>query len=138
MTERLPVPTELNWVKARAECSLVQAFKTLQLGVQTDIDEINSRIQPGIQMKFYLANHGKRFVAVCEVNGAPSHEIEFGLKDDSIVVVEDRAVKFEAHVTLNSAGECKLQVNGEEMEHWQVRRKALEGLFFDKNRGRYL
>jgi hypothetical protein len=132
------VPEELDWVKARHECSLVQAFKTLELGIQSDIDAINALIQPGIQMKFYLAAHGKRFSVVCEVNGTPSHSIDFGLKDDEIVIGENNAVIFTARLTLNNAGACKLQVNGDELEQWQVRRKALENFFFDKNRGRYL
>jgi hypothetical protein len=132
------IPEELNWVKARHECSLVQAFKTLELGVESDIDSINALIQPGVMLKFYLAKNGKRFSAVCEVNGTPSHSVDFGLKDDDIVIAENNVVKFTARVTLNNVGACKLQVNGEEMEQWQVRRKALENFFFDKNRGRYL
>jgi len=42
----------------------------------------------------------------------------------------DREVLFEAGITLNDAGECKLRVDTEEVESWQFRRRALEELFF--------
>jgi hypothetical protein len=138
MNDNREIPAELSWVTALAKCSLLQVFTTLRLGVESDVEEINALIQPGIQMKFYVANHGKRFAVICEVNGAPSHEVEFGLRDNDIVIVENHTVKYEVGLTLNNAGVCKLQIDGEELEQWQVRRKALEGLFFDKNRGRYL
>jgi hypothetical protein len=138
MNRENAIPEELDWVKARHECSLLQIFKTLELGVKSDIDAINSLILPGVMMKFNLASHGTRFSAICEVNGQYSHSVDFGLKDDEMVVAENNTLKFTARLTLTNSGSCKLQVNGEELEQWQVRRKALENFFFDKNRGRYL
>lgn len=137
-TEKM-VPEELNWVKARHECSLLQVFKTLELGVKGDIDAINSLIRPGVMLKFHLASHGTRFSAICEVNGQHSHSVDFGLKDNEILVAENNTAKFTATLTLTNSGECKLRVSGDELEQWQVRRKALENLFFDKdNSGRFL
>ena len=37
---------------------------------------------------------------------------------------------FDASITLNNEGRCKLKVNEIELELWQVRRLALEKLFF--------
>jgi hypothetical protein len=37
---------------------------------------------------------------------------------------------FEVTLTFSDHGECKLKVNHEEREYWQVRRMALEGLMF--------
>jgi hypothetical protein len=45
MTE-IPIPVELDWVNARAECSLGEMFKELELGVQEDVDSINSLLKP--------------------------------------------------------------------------------------------
>ena len=139
MSDEKSVPEELNWVKARHDCSLVQIFKTLELGVKSDIDEINSLIRPGVLLEFHIASHGTRFSAICEVNGQHSHSVDFGLKNNEILVAENNVAKFTATLALTNIGKCKLQVNGQEMEQWQVRRKALETFFFDKNSdGRFL
>jgi hypothetical protein len=138
MTSENVIPEELNWVKARHECSLVQIFKTLELGVKSDIDAINALILPGVMLKFHLASHGSRFSATCEVNGQHSHSVDFGLKDNEISISEDNTPKFAATLALTNTGACKLRVGNEELEQWQVRRKALETFFFDQNRGRYL
>ena len=37
---------------------------------------------------------------------------------------------FEVTLTFADEGECRLNVNGEDREFWQVRRMALEELFF--------
>jgi hypothetical protein len=134
----LDIPLELNWVKARAECSLVRVFKALELAVKEDVDAINSLLKPGSGMSFAVANYGKRFSAVCEVNHYPSNSVDFILEEDGIQIGESGNIKFRATLTLTNSGRCKLKVNGEELEQWQVRRKALEDLFFDKNRGQSL
>jgi hypothetical protein len=40
---------------------------------------------------------------------------------------------FEVILTFDDEGECKLSVNGEEREFWQVRRMALEEIMFRGN-----
>lgn len=37
---------------------------------------------------------------------------------------------FVATLTLNDAGECRLSVEGEQLDRWQFLRRALEPLFF--------
>jgi hypothetical protein len=39
-------------------------------------------------------------------------------------------IQFTGALTLNNNGECRLRVKDEELEQWQVRRMALEELFF--------
>lgn len=41
-------------------------------------------------------------------------------------------IKLRATITLNNEGRCMLKVDGEELEPWNVRRMALEDLFFGK------
>jgi len=36
----------------------------------------------------------------------------------------------EATLTLNDSGECRVKIGGQEYELWQMRKKALENLFF--------
>jgi hypothetical protein len=37
---------------------------------------------------------------------------------------------FAVTLTFNDQGECKLSVDSEDRDYWQVRRMALEGLMF--------
>jgi hypothetical protein len=37
---------------------------------------------------------------------------------------------FDVTLTFNNEGECRLTVNGDERDFWQVRRMALEELLF--------
>jgi hypothetical protein len=66
--------------------------------------------------------------------GQPIPRIDFVLEADAIVVEEHLgeqcAVKFRATPGLNNPGDCTLTVNGSELELWQVRRLALQDLFF--------
>jgi hypothetical protein len=39
-------------------------------------------------------------------------------------------LKFEGTLTLTNEGKCKLRVGDQELDEWQVLRKALEKLFF--------
>jgi hypothetical protein len=135
------VPSELNWVEARMECSIAQVFKALELGVQDDVDAINARIKKGVAMRFSLVNskNGNRFSVIREVNYAASGSVDFNLSGDEIKIGRDNVLMIQATLTVTNTGKCKLKADGEELEQWQLRRKALEDLFFDKNvSGRYL
>jgi len=59
--------------------------------------------------------------------------VNFNLTEHSIVISDqDGNTIFEAVATLNDEGECRLKVTGQEKELWQVRKMALEELFFKK------
>jgi hypothetical protein len=45
-------------------------------------------------------------------------------------VIRDGDRTITAGITLNNEGLCKLKVGETELDHWQVRRMALERLFF--------
>jgi hypothetical protein len=76
-------PQNLDWVKKRADCSIAQVFKELQIGVEQDVKTMNTI----------------------------------------------------RHLTSKDGfGTMPLESNGfvvdEELEQWQVRKRALEALFF--------
>jgi hypothetical protein len=52
------------------------------------------------------------------------------LKTNGIVVKADDKVVLEGHAVLSDDGACRLRVNGEDLEFWQFRKRALEALFF--------
>jgi hypothetical protein len=118
-----------DWVSARAECSAWKVFKELEQGARGDLDSINSKRQPEDHTKFELAKYGNdRFSILCV--GEPKRgSVDFLLKDEEIIVTGS-GVPLTATLTINNKRQCRLKVKGEDLEQWQFRKMALEGLFF--------
>ena len=125
------VPQELNWVDARAECSLAEMFKSLELGVHEDVERRVSLLKPEEQLMFRAVSRARRFSVVCESNEFEPRAVDFSCTGREITVSAGGEVKFTATIALANSGRCKFIVNEKELEQWQVRRMALEDLFFD-------
>ena len=55
----------------------------------------------------------------------------FSLTEHAILVQDDKGKPmFDVTLTFNDDGDCKLHVNEQELDFWQVRRMALEELLF--------
>jgi hypothetical protein len=128
------IPQDLNWVEARAECSLRNIFTALEHGVREDVDTRISLLGEGAKMKLSVVSSNRRFTVLREDDVLPlsiSDEATFVLNPDEILVQNSRnMVLFRASITLTNGGQCKLRVGEEELEQWQFRRMALEKLFF--------
>lgn len=128
------IPTNFKWVKARANCSLFEVFKRLRNGVGEDVEERNS-IPHSDSINWHVgAETGKAFSVFREeqtYKGPQAISVDFVLSDNEITVSDGEHIFLRGAVTLNNEGECKLKVGAEELELWQVRRIALEQIFFD-------
>lgn len=135
-----PVPRVFNWVKARAECSVGRIFLLLSEVVESDVKAI---------MELPGRNGTYQRTRVSETKFAVSRTQDFGggIKQDDGVIFErasgaivvtakfagsDERQLFSAKPSLEPNGDCRLEVNDESLELWQVSRKALEDLFFGK------
>jgi hypothetical protein len=125
-----PSKPNFDWVSARSRCSLMQVFETLKLQVQEDVD-IRTKLRPALaEYGFKFLPNADRFTVYLEAN-RPHWSVVFTLTDKQIEVRDqDNNLLIEATVTLNDEGECRLRVKGEEREFWQVRKMALERLFY--------
>lgn len=124
---------DFDWVKARAECSLRKVFLRLLSGVRSDVQARDLIAQDaGENVHFEASDNGDR-VLVTRTEGAEVRRIEFAFSP-AVITVEGDGVKFGATPGLNNAGDCTLMVEGDELELWQVRRTALEKLFFGRDR----
>jgi hypothetical protein len=131
------VPQELNWIKARSECSVGRVFSQLFIEAEQDIKDINLLpTTPGYPPPMFAVQRnsaGNCFV-VFEA-GNTNAVIDFKFANDHIVIAMPNRKPLKITLTLNNDGACKLKVDGEgEFERWQVRRMALESLFFDRFR----
>ena len=118
-----------DWVTARAKCSLVEVFEKLRLQVGVDVQTRNKLLSDPRDAFSVIESEAKpSFSVIVPSNPLPS--ITFSLSDERIGVSHKGRLIFEATLTLGDDGECRLKINGKERELWQMRRMALEELFF--------
>lgn len=129
-------PPNFNWVSVRSQCSVKQMFEDLRLGIKQDVEAINEIIQqrPATNPpRVFKISENSRTVKVF-IDGVfeEGPSIVFVLMRDAIKVgvAETNETLFVASIGLNHDGDCRFIVSGEEYDSWQVRRKALEGIFF--------
>jgi len=123
-------PDDFDWVSARAECSLKRVFAKLSLDVQGDVairEEFSRKTLDGRTFRWQEAARG--FLVSRTVRQDDKH-VTFVLGDDAIEVSGHGVGSFSASLTLNCEGKCRFSVNGQEVESWQLRRMALDALFF--------
>jgi len=123
--------SEFDWVNARAECSIGLIFEQLKTQVQKDIDARQALSKgPPFYYAFRFKVENDTIIAMIE--GHRLHEsVTFRLSGNAIEIMgRDGKLLLTGTATLNNDGECRLKVNGDELELWQFRKKALEDLFF--------
>lgn len=121
---------QFDWITQRSQCSLPKIFKTLRQEVEADVKTRNALRPQNSPYEFSVAENGNDFSARLTTKDARA-SVAFSLSEHAIVVRDDQGnLKFEVTLTFNDEGECKLYVNDEEREPWQVRRMALEELMF--------
>jgi len=122
--------TNFDWVTARSVCSPAKLFQKLTLEVEQDVKTRQASLPAGCGYGFdFNSNGGSIGVGI---NGNRlCRMVTFELTEWGIVVRHDQTLLFEAKLTLNDDGECRLKVDGKEYQSWQFRKLALEGFFFD-------
>jgi hypothetical protein len=123
--------SSFDWLTARSECTALKMFIHLQDDVEKDLAIAKSVFSDNREKKFTLKKDADRFSVYEEA--IPPRRISFilgGTNTEISVEDEKGKKKFTATLTLNKDKKCMFVVNGEELESWQLRRKALESLFF--------
>ena len=119
-----------DWVKARSACTLPKIFKDLRLCVEQDVKTRNSLRLKTAAYEFAVAESDGGFKVLLK-SDALSAAVTFTLADHAILVRDSTGTSmFEITLHFTDKGECKLMVDGEEREMWQVQRMALEELMF--------
>lgn len=126
------LPPDWDWVTARSECSPRKFFEHLYLAAQTNVAKRNELSGA----KAFGCAAQERLFSVFRDNpsgslGSPV--VRFRLEGDGKIVVEAQDVKagFQGRLTLSDEGKCRLSVGSDELDVWQVLKRALEPLFFD-------
>jgi hypothetical protein len=121
----------INWVSARATCSIGSLFEQLKIQLKSDID-IRQALVKGPPFFFAFRYVAENNTVAALLEGHRLHEsVVFRLNDNAIEVMDkDHKLLLTAAATLNDEGECRLKVGDQELELWQFRKRALENLFF--------
>jgi len=147
MAETKRVVENLDWVKARHECSIAYMFAKLKTGVNSDVDTRNAQLGPNSSLKFkFKDNNGDGFDVLRYVQGEPRGDtfLYFSRDETAIFVSQCLGAKpfIIATLTLGDDGDCRFNIQYEcrrneakqefrERECWQLRRLALEDFLFD-------
>jgi|SRR5271157_3588337 len=123
-----------DWVSALSACSIALVFEKLRLQVKSDVEtrEAMRELPKSQHYAFKFISNDREFSAA--VHGHKIHRaviFSLSLPSQSIKVRDEKdTLLFDATTTINDEGECRLKVNGQERELWQVRKMALESLLF--------
>jgi hypothetical protein len=127
-----------SWVKDRANCSIGVVFEELKREVQADVAD-REALRPKTEVHghycFKFTSGDRSFAAF--VDGAlMNHKaVLFSLNNSHISIEKkngDRQETIKASVTLNDKARCVLRIGEKEYEHWQIRKMALDDLFFSE------
>ena len=123
-------PPKFDWVTERSSCALPKVFKALRLQVEEDVKTRNALRPNNSPYEFSVAEHGDDFTVLLKAKDV-HHSVVFTLAGHAILVRDDKGnPMFDVIATFSDEGKCRLKVNGEERDLWQVRRMALEDLLF--------
>lgn len=121
-----------DWVTTRSQCFVNVAFERLKRHVKRDIEAWKAlpNRDPG---QIVPEPQGDDYFTVTK-NGRPdAPRVAFTLGHNEVTVESSGRGKqrpFRATLTLNKDRLCRFVVDGQEMEEWQLRQKALDPLFF--------
>jgi hypothetical protein len=123
-----------DWVSAQAGCSAIQMFQKLQDGAKADVDRRNAAAAGRAdQWRFEFHDNDDGFevvrIAASSKDGAA---VTFAREGPRINIGGDGVdVRITAVVGINPAGECRYFVGELEYLGWEVRKQALDQLFFE-------
>jgi hypothetical protein len=121
---------KFDWVTERSSCSLPKVFNTLRVQVEEDVKTRNALRPSYSPYEFSVKDDNGEFAILLKAKEL-QQSVVFRLAEHAILVRNDKSnPMFEVTATFSDGGECRLKVNGEERDFWQVRRMALEELMF--------
>lgn len=130
-------PEDFDWVAAQSHCNAAAAFERLRGGVKEDVRRRNAVLDRDDGWRFEFGEDAEGF-DVSRVEGRFSGAnvaalVRFERAGRRINVHgEDVDVDFTAVMALDAAGLCRFLVGEAMYADWEIRRMALEQLFFEE------
>jgi len=132
-------PADFDWVGAQAQCTARSMFERLRTRVREDVDKRNGLFERQDRWKFEFYDEDEaefevlRHVPLRGTETTVQGVVTFVREGSRIRVRgEDVDVEFVAVVTLDVSGACRFLVGEAVYSDWEIRRMALELLFFEE------
>jgi hypothetical protein len=132
------VPDDFDWVVAQSNCSAKLMFDRLRSAVSEDVRRRNAVLNQNDGCTFEFEEDGEDFEALRLMSGPRDSKVlavvRFERTGRRIVVHgEDVDVDFTAIVAIDTTGHCRFLVGEVMYSEWEIRRMALEALFFEEH-----
>jgi len=131
-------PDDFDWVGAQATCNTTAMFERLRTRVHEDVNKRNALLDRPGGWRFEFSEEEDGHFEVARVVGGSltdpqvSAVVRFDRAGGRIhVVCEDTDVDFTAIVTSDASGACRFVVGEAMYSDWEIRKMALEVLFFE-------
>jgi hypothetical protein len=137
MSNKNEFPSDFDWVTARAQCSPLNMYELLKAEAQKNVETMEAVAKSRGEQGGLALHVNDGSFAVIRRGHFREIGVRFTLRQETIEVesVGLRSNKpFSATLTLKDSGECRLLVNGDQLDRWQFLRRALEPLFFPVDR----
>jgi hypothetical protein len=129
---------DFDWVGAQATCNTTSMFERLRTRVREDVNKRNALLDRRDGWRFEFSEEGNGHFEVARVAAGSLTDpqvnavVQFDRAGVRIQVVgEDTEVSFTAIVTSDATGACRFVVGEAMYSDWEIRKMALEVLFFD-------
>jgi hypothetical protein len=131
-------PDDFDWVGAQATCNPASMFERLRARVREDVNKRNALLDrhDGWTFEFSEEEGGEFEVARLVGGSATDPQVNAVVRFDRAgtrihVVCEDTDVDFTAMVTIDASGACRFVVGEAMYADWEIRKMALDLLFFE-------
>ncbi len=128
------VPDDFDWVGAQAKCNAASMFDRLRTRVEEDVRRRNGLLGRPDKWTFEFYSEDDAFeVSRLIAPGKVAAVVQFERVGRRIHVQgEDIDVDITAIVTVDTAGACRFVVGEAMYSDWELRKMALELLFFEE------
>jgi hypothetical protein len=131
------VPEDFNWVAAQSKCTAAAVFETLRVRVREDVQRRNTLLGRNDGWTFEFFEEGDEFeverTATVRGESKTLAVVSFARSGRRILIhSEEIDIDLTAIVVLDPSGACKLVVGEALYSDWELRRMALEQLFFEE------
>jgi hypothetical protein len=122
-----------DWVSARQACSIEAFFERLYLGTVKNVEVRNAQATPGAPWQLQVQQVDPSLFSVLRLLKYGATAVVRVKRNRTEIRVDGQNidVKFIGTVTMDDEGECRLLVDGQALDEWQVLKRAFESLFFD-------
>ena len=135
MAETASEHREFNWVEARSNCTVDKVFERLKEEFENDLDELR-KCRPDRALGLnYVTQETGMFGIESHPYGVLFDRTRSTIEVSRYTRLGERTLVMRLSIVLNDKGECMLVDETDETRKacwpWQIRRRALEELFFE-------